>query len=462
MRAFLVVCLGAALLAPAGRADDDGFADVQRYLKRARDGLNDPDPAVRRRAAAALEKYGNQAVQIVGDLTPALRDRDEGVRAAAAKALAAPLPLGCSWSAVPALQAALRDVSPAVRAEAAGALAVYGALAAGAAPDLTRALDDPDPEVRRRAMGALKFMEPAARPAVPKIVQALKATGPGAEHLRNAAESCLARLGPEARAAVPDLLEALKGPDPKLRGAAMVILGTIGDEAAVGPLTAVLKDPGQQEYWPGAAGALGGVGPPARAAVPLLLGALEAKGVRDPELAKRLRLAAARALGRIAADPEAAVPALARMARDKGLADFERTQPLQALRGFGPKAAPALPALLETVRDPQDWLCRKDAFAALAAVGPAAVPALTELLQDRSPDIRLGAVRALAEVGVGVKGVVPALLEAERDDDEKVREEARRALGAGRRRSSTAGRTAHDGSPFSVGGAAGGAYTRGL
>src|SRR5438132_9847891 len=68
-----------------------------------------------------------------------------------------------------------------------------------------------------------------------------------------------------------------------------------------------------------------------------------------------------------------------------------------------------------------------------ASVTPSAVPNLLSLLQDSSPNVRLGVVRALGDLGGEVRRVLPALHAALReaalhDRDHGVRAEAARAL----------------------------------
>jgi HEAT repeat protein len=128
-----------------------------------------------------------------------------------------------------------------------------------------------------------------------------------------------------------------------------------------------------------------------------------------------------------------------------------RIAAMQSLGAFGAAAAPAVPVLVEVLRDP-DPRIRWFAIEALAVIGPAAkaaVPALIEAL--RSPDvavaggvrgnggfffngmdegpIRLIAAEALGRIGPEAKAAIPDLIAAMKGPDSRVRAEAARALG---------------------------------
>jgi len=110
------------------------------------EGLADPSVAVRREAAAALEKLGPRAAGALLPLLAALRDDDMLVRTHAIVALGR---LG-TISYRP-LTDALQSANVLVRRGAAGALALQMPDAAAAAPLLMTALDDPDEGVRANA-----------------------------------------------------------------------------------------------------------------------------------------------------------------------------------------------------------------------------------------------------------------------------------------------------------------------
>ncbi|MGA8164435.1 MAG: HEAT repeat domain-containing protein, partial [Waddliaceae bacterium] len=115
-----------------------------------------------------------------------------------------------------------------------------------------------------------------------------------------------------------------------------------------------------------------------------------------------------------------------------------RKEAFSVLKGIGPAAEEAVPALIEVLRNRED-LFRWDAAITLAAIGPAAeeaVPALIEALRDevsRGEDkcANLGGIIiTLGYIGYAAKEAVPALIETLRDEDKVIRNLTILALGA--------------------------------
>lgn len=130
--------------------------------------------------------------------------------------------------------------------------------------------------------------------------------------------------------------------------------------------------------------------------------------------------------------------------------DLLRIGAIQALGSFGALAAPAVPALIDAMRD-QDLLTRGFAAAVLAEIGPqakAAVPQLIILLKSKdvvplapcsmgfggkkteTERLAVIAARALDRIGPDARAAVTALTEALADSDEVLRYEAAKALGS--------------------------------
>ena len=65
----------------------------------------------------------------------------------------------------------------------------------------------------------------------------------------------------------------------------------------------------------------------------------------------------------------------------------------------------------------------------LVKIGPAAVPALAEALKDKDARVRFSTGRALGEIGPAAKAAVPALIQALKDEDGSVRYQTVLALG---------------------------------
>jgi HEAT repeat protein/lysophospholipase L1-like esterase len=325
------------------------------------------------------------------ELTAALREADEGRRAAAARALAT-LGEGAA-PAVSALVAALDDSSHAVRAAAAWALGDVGSAAAPAAPRLCRLLEDADPLVRSGAAYGLGGLGRAARPSVPSLV---------------------ARLG---------------DPDERVRWRSGDALAKIGLEAdSLEPLVRLLRD----ERGPGrglAAEALGRLGPSAHASVPDLMSA-----VSDSRPDVRWR--AVWALGRIGPAAVPAVPTLRAALSDPDV----RWRAAEALGGIGPGAVSAVPDLVGLLGDPSSNV-RWRAAAALGAIGARdAAPALAKAIHDPAENVRLAAVEGLVQMGAGRAVAEKAFLGALGDTDSRVRLHAVRGLGRLGVPSGTAGR----------------------
>jgi HEAT repeat protein len=167
---------------------------------------------------------------------------------------------------------------------------------ADAAKVLVAALDDPDAHVRDTAFKALEAIGPAAPEVVPALTERLKSAD------ARAAARALANCGPAGLAAVPALVELLHHADDAVRwntawtlgklratDAIAPLVAAMKDEAAVEPLTAVLKDP-KANVRRDAARSLGQIGPAARPAVPALRAL-----ANDPD--EGVRAAAKKSLG---------------------------------------------------------------------------------------------------------------------------------------------------------------------
>ncbi len=84
----------------------------------------------------------------------------------------------------------------------------------------------------------------------------------------------------------------------------------------------------------------------------------------------------------------------------KGLAPYTRNRAAYAIGGMGADARPAVPALIEALKDPEAAV-RYPVCIALREIGPAAkeaVPALTETLDDRNDDVAAMARQALIKI----------------------------------------------------------------
>jgi HEAT repeat protein len=235
------------------------------------------------------------------------------------------------------------------RYKAAAALVRIGPTGVGFAPELLRRLDASGDRYTFDASQALAAVIRDDPALIRAVVDRLGAEGWGVAW---GAADTLGYLGPAARQ-VPGCVAALLAmtDHPDRRVAAIAALGhvTAGTDAAVDRLLALSHDP--EMYVRGAAlTALGHVGRQPERVVPRLIAAFDDYEEEDPDWTHR--------------------------------SAHERVT--DALRAFGPAAAPAVPVLAARVRNPDGDLDR-GVVEALGAIGPAAeaaLPALRRVAED--------------------------------------------------------------------------------
>jgi HEAT repeat protein len=238
------------------------------------------------------------------------------------------------------------------------------ALGKEAVPPLRRRLQpgQEDP----RAILALAYLGRDAEGAVPDLLRILKSErkAPEWRHYRAFAAGAALQIKPDWAKHLPFLVAALD--DPGLNRFALEALEQMGPRAEVA-LPELIKRmtraappgaPPSMGASPRLIAIVGGIGPPAKAAIPCLLKALrhEDAGVRE---------AAAQALARIGQQPNEVVPALRRCLRDED--QLVRRRAANALGAFGPAAKSALPDLREAGKDPE-WPVRLAAAVAIISI----------------------------------------------------------------------------------------------
>jgi HEAT repeat protein len=260
-------------------------------------------------------------------------------------------------------------------------------------PTLAKALTgDQDALVRRSAAVALGNLGNKAAAGQAALEKALD--DPKVEVVQNAAWALGKVAGP---AAVPALRKALQHADPYVLRDAANSVGLAGKDGrpALPELLKVCQNP-DPEVRKAALGALVGmVRPEDKAAYEPLRGAL---ADRDPEA----RYNAALALGNIGGDgAKPAVPVLIEAMKQKADAKL-RTQAAAVLKNIGPAAAGALDALRNSLRDPDPEL-RRNVIVAMAGLEKAGVPAFPDLIKvlansTEEPNVRAEAAVALSKI----------------------------------------------------------------
>jgi len=145
-------------------------------------------------------------------------------------------------------------------------------------------------------------------------------------------------------------------------------------------------------------------------------------GLRLQDSDRDVRRAAYGAVVQFGGGPKAAMPALTEALKNSNV--DVRLNAAALLKGIGPEAVEATPALVDCLGDLR---VRPEAVEALGRIGKPAVPALVTVLKGNDRVARLGAVQALSRIGPSAAEATPALIALLGDPD--VRLEAVRTLG---------------------------------
>ncbi|HVT27043.1 MAG TPA: HEAT repeat domain-containing protein [Lacipirellulaceae bacterium] len=457
----------------SGKAQYKAIAKLGEYHEAAdvvvpklRDLLKSTDQQIRWRSARALGHYGPEAKDAANDLRSLLKDSDPIVQYHAAIALGKIEDK--SDATVDALVDAATNKDPRVARAAIEALRHLKPGPQRVAAALKQALMSNDQAVMLHALEAI--VQERGK-AVPLLKDALKQ--PETAYL---ACTAIEQIGPPAAKTVPELTELLgKTKHSQLLIQTLLALASIGPaaqpaESAVVPLLDFSTD---QTVPVAAAYALGSIG--AKNANGALKNALAKNNPflhmvaswslamlnpNDQQLMKnavdaltrglanndpQIRTAAAKGLQKLQPPPEMVGPVILQVASDPdpnvsanivnaiaGLGESAvprliralqkpKARPLaiRVLTKLGPKAADAVPALIDVAKAPDSDIKEKVNFA-LAAIGPAAAPASEMLGNDVASNdrrIRESALYALREIGPEAKAAVPALTSKIESDD---------------------------------------------
>lgn len=274
--------------------------------------LDDEDSITREVAAEALRHFGPKAAPVVPKLLKAVKE-ETGYRRDTVISCLGKLGLEAE-TVVPVLVAASGEQQP-TKNYALRALGNFGPGAKAALPELREAMTDLSPPVRLVGARAVWKVSQQSKDVLPVLVAVLKDTSrpPGSVGgierldegmlLRREAAQALGEMGPDATEAVLALIVATEDRAPEVRVEAALALWKV-DRQAERPVTTLtkvleLKDSSASQFPLSGAQAvaaeyLGEIGPPARAAVPVL------QQIRaDPLRVDQVKEAAAKAKERI-------------------------------------------------------------------------------------------------------------------------------------------------------------------
>ncbi|HTS17835.1 MAG TPA: HEAT repeat domain-containing protein [Verrucomicrobiae bacterium] len=251
----------------------------------------------------------------------------------------------------------------------------------------------------------------AAAPALIKMVQDKSQP----KEVRLSAAYALDRVYPRDPDALPAYVELLKEHDPDLRDLAITTLGTFHEKAveAMPVLMTLYQTSDEQtrlkiiECWDS-------VGPSAVQAAPQL-----AQALRDT----KLRVTALGALGRMGRAAQEAIPSLLNLLRDEALDNRARYMTADALSVSLPNDTRSVSIFIDLMKD-KDAEIRVLAVRAIADRGAnaaEAVPALMRLYQTENLQGRLAIIYCLGAIGPHAESAVPLLTSTLQDQSRSYR-----------------------------------------
>ena len=422
-------------------------ADVVPELTKA---LASADEIVRANAAGCLANAGAAARPALPAVTKALDDADENVRNWATKAVVAIDPVAAFASektpvrlaaiqayADPSLKGwtkpeivtcvvkAIEDPAEDNRGWAVHALDTYAAFAGDARPVEWIAVfkkvlaASRTPGARANAAYGLGRYKGRGAEVVPVLIEAMKNREPEAQ---TGALIALGWLSDESRAAIPVVLPALRADDADVRRTAAYVLAAIapaGDAAVIAALIGSTHDE-SQSVRSSAISSLAVVGKGSREAATEI-----ARCLGDAAAELNTRATAARRLADVGV-PDVAIPALT-SAFEK---DPEATPTVAVALCMldSPHAAKALDWLVSKLGDTNPRWSVLPLLGQLGARAAPAVPAIVRVLEE--PDVfrRQLAASALADIGPAAKDALPALEKAAQGADANVAAVAKNAI----------------------------------
>jgi HEAT repeat protein len=346
------------------------------------DALRSPTASVRAGAATALEGMPLEKHPAVKLLLGLADDKDPQVRSAALKTLAdvrSDRP-----AIIPKLEAALNDRDSGVQKAAAIGLASAGAVEKVGANGLIALLNEPYVNTRRAAAQSLAGFGEKAKPAVPALLKLLADPA-----LSATAVETVGRIGPAASEAVPKLVEYAKNGDGSAKSVSFAAFGNIGPSAA--------------------------------SALPVMYAALKEN--------EEVMLPALHAIARVETDDTKLFGLFDELIHRNTRGRIRRAvaEEYKRLGDRSQKAQSAVPVLLSMLDIPTE---RSEAINAMRAIRPTDVAALQKLLDHKEATVRAFGCDALAKLGPEAAPALPKLQEKLKDSDDRVRQQAKKALSA--------------------------------
>src|SRR5262245_40798568 len=329
----------------------------------------------------------------------------------------------------------LKDKDVGVRLAAATALAWQGdgkkhrgldpLVAKALLPVLFDTLRDTDADVRTRAAIAwVRFnldRRPPEREAQVVLPLLLDALQDREWNVRRGVAFSLVKVNRDPKVVLAPLTKLLKDSDLTVRSAAARALGEVDPQAAVVAALIGALDDGDFDVRRVAAKPLGRLGEPAKVAVPRLIGALQDSNPGP-------RSSAARALSAIRSEAKTIVPALIdalKRPRERVHVEFHepREDAAWALSRFGSAAKTAVPALLKIIYDEHDYeFVRISALKSLIEIDPdgeKTQAALVVALKDKEEEVQEQAAKLCQALGPKAKATVPTLIALWKHENEK-------------------------------------------
>jgi HEAT repeat protein len=365
--------------------------------------MKDADPSVRETAIQAVVHFGPAARKAVPELITELRDLDASIRTNAAISLGM---IGMDEKdlkrGVAGLKLLLSDQQGVIRYQAAMALGRIGTDASEAASYLaTYTVKDLSSwEIRKAAAYALGSVAGKEKddPDVAAIKGLIYAAGnDSSAQVRLEAIMSLILLGPPKNDSVKDSEEQLFHKLMNHKNRVLVIWAHVGTmrinkvtKEHVEAIANQLASPDQMTRMH-AVRALGSLGTEAKAAIPMLVQAMQ---TTDPTT----RHLAAMALAAIA-DAKTAVPPLIDTLKDKE--SSVRLAAVQALGRLGPLAKPAVPGLIEVLQKDREAVVVGAAIWAVGEIGEGArdaIPALQKIIKEEDEPLPKAATEAINKI----------------------------------------------------------------